>query len=442
MLKISFRRYFVTDIMNMISFLNRKIVFSRKEISLKRYLSAQDIMDRDKKYGAHHFQPLPVVLSKGEGSHVWDVQGKKYLDFIAGFATLNQGHCHPRLKKIMHEQIELITHTSRAFFTTAHGELAEYLTKLLGWDRFLPMNTGVEAGDTALKLARRWGYRIKRIPENKADVLFSNNNYWGRSLAAISASTNPSFYNDFGPLMPKFEKVAYDDLDALELKFKTNPNICAFMMEPIQGEAGVIVPKVGYLKGVRKLCTKYKVLWIADEVQTGLGRTGKRLAVDHEDQKPDILILGKALSGGMYPVSGVLADEEIMLLLEAGTHGSTFGGSPLGQRISIEAVRILEEENLADNAEKMGAIIKEELQKIPKFQVLEFRGRGLLAGLVLNKDFADGWDFCLKLRDAGLLSRPSYGQIIRIAPPLVITEEELREGINIIITTLNKYIKK
>ncbi|XP_043475975.1 ornithine aminotransferase, mitochondrial-like isoform X3 [Leptopilina heterotoma] len=341
----------------------------------------------------------------------------------------------------MHEQVELIAHTSRAFFTKPHGELAEYLTKLLGWDKFLPMNTGVEAGDTALKLARRWGYRVKKIPENKAVVIFANNNYWGRSLAAISASTNPVFYEDFGPVMTQFEKVPYDDLDALELKFKNNPNICAFMMEPIQGEAGVIVPKVGYLKGIRKLCTKYKVLWIADEVQTGLGRTGKRLAVDHEEVKPDILVLGKALSGGMYPVSGILADEELMLLLEAGTHGSTFGGSPLGQRIAIEAMRILEEENLAENAKKMGAILKEEFENLPKSQVSEFRGRGLLAGLVLNKDFADGWDFCLKLRDAGLLSRPSYGQIIRIAPPLVINEDELRKGINIIINTLNNYTK-
>lgn len=425
----------------MICFLNRRIVFLRKEISSRRYLSAQEIMNRDRKYGAHHFQPLPVVLIKGEGSHVWDVDGKKYLDFIAGFATLNQGHSHPRLKKIMHEQIELIAHTSRAFFTKPHGELAEYLTKLLGWDKFLPMNTGVEAGDTALKLARRWGYRVKKIPENKAVVIFANNNYWGRSLAAISASTNPAFYEDFGPVMTQFEKVPYDDLDALEFKFKNNPNICAFMVEPIQGEAGVIVPKVGYLKGIRKLCTKYNVLWIADEVQTGLGRTGKLLAVDHEEVKPDILVLGKALSGGMYPVSGILADEELMLLLEAGTHGSTFGGSPLGQRVAIEAMRILEEENLAENAKKMGAILKEEFEKLPKSQVSEFRGRGLLAGLVLNKDFADGWDFCLKLRDAGLLSRPSYGQIIRIAPPLVINEDELRKGINIIITTLNNYTK-
>ncbi|XP_033215708.1 ornithine aminotransferase, mitochondrial-like isoform X2 [Belonocnema kinseyi] len=288
------------------------------ERTFLRYFTVQKIIDRDQKYGGQHFKPLPVVLKKGEGCFLWDIQGKRYIDFISGFATVNQGHCHPRLVNVMREQTGKLTHTSRAFFTEPHGELAEYLTKLLGWDRFLTMNTGVEAGDTALKMARRWGYRIKKIPENKATVIFPNNNYWGRSLAAISASTNAAFYEDFGPLMPLFDKVPFDDLNALERKFNSNPNICAFMMEPIQGEAGVLVPK-------------------------------------------------------------------IMLLLEVGTHGSTFGGSPLGQKIALEAVRILEEEKLADNASKMGAILREELQKLSTEKVVEFRGRGLLAGLVLNK---------------------------------------------------------
>lgn len=404
-----------------------------------RFLSSQQLIDRDNKYGGIHFKPLPIVLSRGEGVHLWDVDGKRYLDFLAGFSTVNQGHCHPRLVKVMRDQAGKLAHTSRAFYSEPHGELGEYLTKLLGWDRFLPMNTGVEGGDTAVKLARRWGYRIKKVPSDKATVVFAKGNFWGRSLAALSASTDPNCYTDFGPYVPLFEKVPYNDPIALEQKFQENPNICAFMMEPIQGEAGVIVPTDGYLKRVRELCTKYNVLWIADEVQTGLCRTGTRLAIDHEGYKPDILILGKALSGGMYPVSGVLANDQIMLCLETGSHGSTFGGSPLGNRVALEAVKILEEENLAENAKRLGKILKEELDKLPKDIATEFRGRGLLTGLVINKEFAEGWDICLKLRDAGLLTRPAHGQIIRISPPLTITEEQLREGINILTTILQSY---
>ncbi|XP_018050011.1 PREDICTED: ornithine aminotransferase, mitochondrial isoform X2 [Atta colombica] len=407
--------------------------------AIRRFLSSQQVIDRDNKYGGIHFKPLPVVLSRGEGVYLWDTDGKRYLDFLAGFSTVNQGHCHPRLVKVMREQAGKLSHTSRAFYSEPQGELGEYLTKLLGWDRFLPMNTGVEGGDTAIKLARRWGYRIKKVPNGKATIIFANGNFWGRSLAALSASTDPNCYTDFGPYVPLFEKVPYNDPVALEQKFQENPNICAFMMEPIQGEAGVIVPSDGYLKRVRELCTKYNVLWIADEVQTGLCRTGTRLAIDHEGYRPDILILGKALSGGMYPVSGVLADDQIMLCLETGSHGSTFGGSPLGNRVALEAVKILEEENLAENAKRLGNILKKELDKLPKNIVTEFRGRGLLAGLMINKEFAEGWDICLKLRDAGLLSRPAHGQIIRISPPLTITEEQLREGINILITVLKNY---
>ncbi|XP_076651026.1 putative ornithine aminotransferase, mitochondrial isoform X2 [Halictus rubicundus] len=414
-----------------------RILGTSKELSLKRFLSSQELIDRDIKFGSRHFKPLPVVLAKGEGACLWDVEGKSYLDFLAGFATVNQGHCHPRLLKVMRDQAAKITHTSRAFYSEPHGELGEYLTKLLGWEKFLPMNTGVEAGDTAIKVARRWGYRAKKIPSNKATVVFANSNFWGRSIAALSASTDPNCYTDFGPYVPNFDKIPYNDLCALEKKFKEDPTVCAYMMEPIQGEAGVVVPCDGYLKGVRDLCTKYNVLWIADEVQTGLGRTGKRLAVDHECQRPDILVLGKALAGGFYPVSGILADEKIMYCLEAGSHGSTFGGNPLGNRVALEAVKIVEEENLAENARKLGEIVRKELQKLPKEIATEVRGRGLLAGLVINKEFAEGWDICLKLKEAGLLTRPTHGQIIRISPPLVIKEEQLREGLHILTKVLN-----
>ncbi|KAK0167921.1 hypothetical protein PV327_001774 [Microctonus hyperodae] len=369
----------------------------------------QEIIRRDDQYGGHHFKPLPVVLDKGEGANLWDIDGKRYLDFLAGFSTCNQGHCHPRLVKVMRDQCGKLHHTSRAYYTEMHGELAEYLTRLFKFDRFIPMNTGVEGADLSIKLARRWGYKIKKIPYDKASVIFAEKNFWGRSLAAASASTEPLCYNDFGPLMPNFEKIPYDDLED------------------------------GYLKGVRDLCNKYNVLWIADEVQTGLGRTGYRVAVDHEQQKPDILVLGKALSGGIYPVSGILSNHKIVLNLDAGSHGSTFGGSPLACSVALEAVKIIEEEKLADNAKRLGEIVKEELGKIPKDIASDVRGRGLLCGLMINKEFANGWDVCLRLRDKGLLSRPAHGQLLRISPPLVITEEQLREGLEIIKTTLINY---
>lgn len=415
------------------------VVTKKRYDQERRFLSSKEIIERDNKYAARHFKPLPVVLTKGEGVYLWDNDGKRYLDFLAGFSTVNQGHCHPRLVKVMNEQAAKLTHTSRAFYTEPHGELGEYLTKLIGYDRFIPMNTGVEGGDTAIKLARRWGYRVKKVPNQKGTIVFAKGNFWGRSLAALSASTDPNCFNDFGPYMPLFDKVPYNDLTALENKFKEDPNVVGFMMEPIQGEAGVVIPHDGYLKGVRDLCTKYNVLWIADEVQTGLCRTGKRMAVDHENQKPDIMILGKALSGGMYPVSGVLANDEIMMCFEAGCHGSTFGGSPLGNKVALEAVKILEEENLAENAKKLGEVLKNELSKLPKDIAVEFRGRGLLAGLLINKDMAEGWDICLKLRDAGLLTRPAHGQIIRISPPLTITPGQLEEGLHILTTTLQNF---
>ncbi|XP_043524429.1 ornithine aminotransferase, mitochondrial [Frieseomelitta varia] len=429
----------VTLILKMQPIITSRIFNLTKRMNLKRSLSSQELIDRDMKYGGRHFKQLPVVLARGEGVYLWDVEGKRYLDFLAGFSTVSQGHCHPRLVKIMREQVGKLAHTSRAFYSEPHGALAEYLTKLLGWDKFLPMNTGVEAAETAVKVARRWGYRIKKIPSEQATVVFAKNNFWGRSIAALSASTDPNCYIDFGPYVPRFDKVPYNDLKALEEKFEQDPTICAYMMEPIQGEAGVVIPDDGYLKGVRDLCNKYNVLWIADEIQTGLCRTGKRLAVNHENQRPDILVLGKALSGGLYPVSGILADEQIIMCLETGSHGSTFGGSPLGNRVALEAVKILEEENLAENAYKLGEILRKELQKLPKDIVVEFRGRGLLAGLVINKDFAEGWDICLKLKEAGLLSRPAHSQIIRISPPLTITKEQLQEGLHILTTVLKNY---
>ncbi|XP_043278474.1 ornithine aminotransferase, mitochondrial-like [Venturia canescens] len=416
--------------------MKRTILTVSRDSNLKRFLCTQEIIKRDETFGGLHFKPLPVVLERGEGVYLWDVEGKQYLDFLAGFSTVNQGHCHPRLVSAMRDQAGKLCHTSRAFFCDLHGELAEYLTKLFGYDRFIPMNTGVEGGDTALKIARRWGYRVKKIQSNQATIIFAASNFWGRSIAAISASTEPLTYTDFGPFVPNFEKIPYNDLDALEKKFKENPNIVAFMVEPIQGEAGVVVPEDGYLKGVRQLCTKYNVLWVSDEVQTGLGRTGTRLATDFENLKPDIVILGKALSGGMYPVSGVLGSDQIIKCLETGTHGSTFGGSPMACRVALEAVKIVEEEKLAENSMRLGKIVREELEKVPKNIATEFRGRGLLAGLVINKEFAEGWNICLKLRDAGLLTRPAHGQILRISPPLTITEEQLREGLDIITKTL------
>ncbi|XP_011497407.1 PREDICTED: ornithine aminotransferase, mitochondrial-like [Ceratosolen solmsi marchali] len=421
--------------------LDRRLLISQGEKLRSRWLSSRKIIERDERLGGHHFKSLPVVLRRAEGVYCWDTEGKRYIDLLAGFATVSQGHSHPRLVEAMRDQVAKLAHTSRAFYTEPHGELAEYLTAITGYERFLPMNTGVEAGDTALKIARRWGYRTKKIPSNKATTIFAKGNYWGRSLAALSASTDPNCYRDFGPYMPLFDSVTFDDLEALERKLQENPNVCAFMVEPIQGEAGVVIPSNGYLRGVRELCTKYNVLLVVDEVQTGLGRTGRRLAVDHEAVKPDLLVVGKALSGGMYPVSGVLGSSEMILALETGVHGSTFGGSPLGQRVALEALKILEEEKLAENAAKMGEIVRKELEKIPKDIALEFRGRGLLAGLQLNPDFANGWDICAKLINKGLLTRPAHNYIIRISPPLVINEEQIRVALNIITSTLLSHRK-
>ena len=397
--------------------------------------SSQRVYDREDKYGAHNYHPLPVALCRGKGVYVWDVEGRQYYDFLSAYSAVNQGHCHPRIVETLKQQSEIITLTSRAFYNTALGEFEEYITKLFGYDKVLPMNTGVEACETACKLARKWAYTVKGIKQYEAKIVFAENNFWGRTLAAISASTDPSSYGGFGPFMPGFEIIPYNDLKALEQKLASDKNIAAFMIEPIQGEAGVVVPNDGYLKAVRDLCTKYNVLWIADEVQTGLARTGRMLAVDHENVRPDIVCLGKALSGGVYPVSGVLADDEVMLSIKPGEHGSTYGGNPLAAKVGITALQVIKDEKLVENAEKMGILLRQELNKLPKDVIKTVRGKGLLNAIVINDKF-DAWELCLKFRDNGLLAKPTHGDKIRFAPPLVITEQQILECSQIIAKTI------
>lgn len=393
-------------------------------------LTSQDVFDREDKYGAHNYHPLPVALCRGEGVFMWDVEGRKYYDFLSAYSAVNQGHCHPKIVSALKKQADVLTLTSRAFYSDVLGEYEEIITKMFGYDKVLPMNTGVEGGETACKLARKWGYSKKKIPENQAKIVFVEGNFWGRTLSAISSSTDPTSYAGFGPFMPGFNIIPYNDLKALDEALK-DPTVCAFMVEPIQGEAGVVVPDEGYLRGVRELCTKHQVLWIADEVQTGLCRTGKLLAVDHENVLPDLLVLGKALSGGVFPVSAVLANDDVMLCIKPGEHGSTFGGNPLGCKVAIAALEILQEEKLSENAEKMGKILRSELSQLPKDVVSCVRGKGLLNAIVINKEF-DAWNVCLKLKENGLLAKPTHGDIIRLAPPLVLTEEQLHEAIHII----------
>ena len=392
------------------------------------------LMDLEDTFGAHNYHPIPVVLDKGEGVYVWDVEGKKYFDFLAAYSAVNQGHCHPRIIKALTTQAQKLTLTSRAFYNSVLGEYEKYITAYFGYDKVLPMNTGVEGGETALKLARRWAYDVKGVKENRAKVVFAKGNFWGRTLAAISASTDPSSTTGFGPFLPGYELVDYNDLVALEASIK-DPNTAAFMVEPIQGEAGVVVPTDGYLKGVRALCDKYNVLFIADEVQTGLARTGKMLACDHEDVKPDILILGKALSGGLMPVSAVLANDEVMLTIKPGEHGSTYGGNPLACAVAMEALKVLKDEKLAENSEKLGIIFREEMNKLAKETdlVTLVRGKGLFNAIVIKeKNGKTAWDVCVKFAENGLLAKPTHGDIIRFAPPLVITKEQLMECVAII----------
>ncbi len=397
-------------------------------------------IDLEHHYGAHNYHPIPVVLDKGVGVHVWDTDGNQYFDFLSAYSAVNQGHCHPKIVQALIQQSQKISLTSRAFHNNLLGEYEKYICNYFGYDKVLPMNTGVEGGETAIKLARRWGYKVKGIAENQAEILFVEGNFWGRTMAAISSSNDPSSYLGFGPFMPGFKLIPYNNLEALEQAFASNSNIAAFMFEPIQGEAGVVVPDEGYLKSVRELCSQYNVLMIADEVQTGLCRTGKLLACDHEDVKPDILILGKALSGGLLPVSAVLANDEIMLTIQPGEHGSTYGGNPLACAVAMAALEVLKEENLAENADKMGQVFRFRMEQLMQKTdlVSTVRGRGLLNAIVIkpfgNKQSA--WDVCLKLKEHGLLAKQTHGDIIRFAPPLVINESQMHEACDIVERTI------
>ena len=406
--------------------------------------SSQELIEIEEKYGAHNYHPLPVVLSKGEGVHIWDVEGKQYFDFLSAYSAVNQGHCHPKIIKALTDQASTLTLTSRAFHNDILGKYEKFITDLFGYDKVLPMNTGVEGGETANKLARKWGYMKKGITENKARIIFAKGNFWGRTLAAISSSDDPISYKGFGPYMPGYDLIPYNNLDALETELK-DPNVCAFMVEPIQGEAGVVVPDEGYLAGVRALCTKYNVLFIADEVQTGIARTGKMLACDFEDARADILILGKALSGGVLPVSAVLADDDVMLCIKPGEHGSTFGGNPLACKVAQAALEVVIDEKLAEKAEDLGQIFRNELQqRLGHLNIVsKVRGKGLLNAIVINdtEDSSTAWDMCISLRDNGLLAKPTHGNIIRFAPPLVITKEQLLECISIIENTIKSFEK-
>ena len=407
-------------------------------------ISSAEAIELEERYGAHNYHPLPVVLSKGEGVYLWDCEGKKYFDFLSAYSAVNQGHCHPKIIQSLTDQASILTLTSRAFHNNILGEYEKFITDLFGYDKVLPMNTGVEGGETANKLARKWGYLKKGIPENKARILFAKGNFWGRTLAAISSSDDPVSYEGFGPYMPGYDLIPYNDLEALEQELK-DTNVAAFMVEPIQGEAGVVVPDEGYLKGIRELCSKYNVLFIADEVQTGIARTGKMLATDYEDARPDILILGKAISGGVFPVSAVLADDDIMLCIQPGEHGSTFGGNPLACVVAKTALEVVINENLAQNAfelgEKFRAGMNEIIQKSDLVSLV--RGKGLLNAIVINDspESSTAYDICLALKENGLLAKPTHGNIIRFAPPLVMNEMELNQCISIIEDTILNFKK-
>jgi ornithine--oxo-acid transaminase len=401
--------------------------------------ASQYFMELEEKYGAHNYHPLPVVLKKGKGVHLWDVEDKMYYDFLSGYSAVNQGHCHPKIIEALTEQAQTLTLTSRAFYNNKLGEYEKFITDYFGYEKVLPMNTGVEGGETAIKLARRWGYTVKGIETNKAKIIFAEGNFWGRTLAAISSSTDPSSYTNFGPFVPGFNVVPYNDLIALEAAFQ-DKNVAAFMFEPIQGEAGVVVPDEGYLTGIRKLCNEYNVLMIADEIQTGLCRTGEMLACDHENIRPDILILGKALSGGILPISAVLCDDNIMMTIKPGEHGSTYGGNPLACCVAIAALKVLRDENMADNATKMGKLFRNEIEKLHSPLIKLVRGKGLLNAVVINHPNNDAaWDICMAMKEnannengIGLLAKPTHGDKIRFAPPLLINENQIYEAVSII----------
>lgn len=405
-------------------------------------MNSQYYMDLEHKYGAHNYHPLEVVIAKGKGVWVWDVEGKKYLDFLSAYSAVNQGHCHPKITAAMVEQAQILTLTSRAFYNNVLGEYEKFITELLGYDKVLPMNTGVEGGETAVKLARKWAYEVKGIKKYEAKIIVANENFHGRTMMAVSASTDPDCYDGFGPYVPGFIKIPYNNIPELE-KALEDPNVCAFMVEPIQGEAGVFVPDDGYLKKAQELCKAKNVLLICDEVQTGLARTGKMLASDYEDVKPDILILGKALSGGTMPVSAALANDDIMLTIKPGQHGSTFGGNPLAARVAIASLKVLIEEKLADNAFVLGNYFRSEVQKmVDEFEHLTLvRGKGLLNAIVIKpaKSGKTAWDVCVALKENGMLAKPTHGDIIRFAPPLVITKDEIDFALSIIRKVLKDF---
>lgn len=402
-------------------------------------MTEQEYMDREAQYGAHNYHPLPVVLEKGEGIYVWDVNGKRYFDFLSAYSAVNQGHCHPKIVEAMTEQAKKLALTSRAFYNNVLGEWEEYITKYFGYDKVLPMNSGAEADETALKLCRRWGYDVKGIPADQAKIIVCDNNFHGRTITIVTLSNDPSSYAGFGPFTPGFVRIPYDDIPALEEALK-DPNVAGFLLEPIQGEAGVYVPHEGYLKKAYDLCKAHNVLFMADEVQTGIARTGRMLACDHEGVRPDVLILGKAISGGLMPVSCVLADDEIMLTIKPGEHGSTYGGNPIAAKVSMAALQVIKDEKLEENAERLGKIFRERMKAIKSDMVELVRGKGLLNAVVITpKNGKTAWDVCLKLRDNGLLAKPTHEHIIRLAPPLVINEEQLIEAIGIIEKTLKEF---
>ncbi|MEM6316941.1 MAG: ornithine--oxo-acid transaminase [Bacteroidota bacterium] len=415
----------------------------------------QRYIDQEDRYGAHNYHPLPVVLERGEGASIWDVNGKHYYDFLSAYSAVNQGHCHPRIINALKEQVEKLTLTSRAFHNNLLGDYEKFITELFGYDKVLPMNSGVEAVETAMKLCRKWAYKVKGIPENQATIVFATGNFHGRTLSVISASNDPDSRNDFGPYMEGIQSVLYNDLAALEDVLQRNSNVAAFIVEPIQGEAGVVVPDANYLTGVKALCAKYNVLFVADEIQTGIARTGKMLAVcgncncgkqceANYEARPDVLILGKALSGGVLPVSAVLADDEIMLTIKPGEHGSTFGGNPLACAVAKEALQVVIDEELAHRANVLGERLRKGLndiaQRLPLIKLV--RGKGLLNAIVIDSDESSplAWNICLKFRDNGLLAKPTHGNKIRFAPPLVITEAEIDECLDIIERSIAEFV--
>ena len=398
-------------------------------------MNAKDYMDRESRYGAHNYHPLPVVLERGEGIFVWDTDGKRYFDFLSAYSAVNQGHCHPKIVKAMTDQAHKLALTSRAFYNDVLGEWEEFVTHYFGYDKVLPMNTGAEADETALKLCRKWAYMKKGIPDGEAKIIVCDGNFHGRTITIVSLSNDPESYGGYGPFTPGFIRIPYNDIPALE-KALEDPHVAGFLVEPIQGEAGVYVPDEGYLRKAFELCKAHKVLFMADEVQTGIARTGKLLACDHEGVRPDVLILGKALGGGMMPVSCVLADDEIMLCIRPGEHGSTFGGNPIAAKVSIAALEVVRDEKLAENAENLGKIFREKIRQIPSDRIDLVRGKGLLNAVVIKpKNGKTAWDVCLKMRDKGLLAKPTHQHIIRFAPPLVINKVELMQAIGLIENT-------